>query len=171
MGFPRAPSTLRKPVRAALAAALLAMPGMLTAKTFTSTMTLNADIVPSCDVFAVPLMFGTLPTANFTVDKNSTIRVTCSPTVSFSVGIDNGKNFGGGKRRMLRQGGGGAKYLSYELYIDAAQTRRWGTATGAVVNVTTPANGAPIVLPVYGHTSGNVSAGPYVDLVTISVTF
>lgn len=173
MGY-RAPlQSAQRLLPAVLAAALLAAPAGVHAQSYTESVTLQATVVKTCTVFAVPLMFGNVPRMNPSVDAQTNIIVTCTPDTPFVVAIDDGQNFGGGSRRMQRlgNGGGGQKWLDYELYRNAARTARWGSTAGQSVSGTAPSNGNPVVLPVYGRASGNVIAGPYMDVVTVSLSF
>ena len=157
---------------AVLAAALWALPGAARAQTAAGTLTLQANVQRSCTLFAIPLMFGMFPPGNVTVNAQSNINVTCTPGTPFSVAIDNGLNFGGGSRRMRRLGGGGGgQWLRYEIYRNAARTQRWGTSAAQIVSGVAPANGGSVALIAYGRASGNPSAGPYDDFVTVTLTF
>ena len=72
---------------------------------------------------------------------------------------------------MTRQGGGGAKFLTYEIYSDLARTKRWGSAPAETVTVTTPGNGAYLYRTLYGTTIGNVGSGAYLDTITVTITY
>lgn len=170
MGRLRAPLPGQRPLAIVMTAALAMVPAAVRAKQVeTTAIVLNATVKDSCKTFAIPLLFGTLPTANFKVDKNSVIHLTCTPNMVVTVMIDDGQNVGGGSRRMKLQAGGGPRFLPYELYSDAAQTKRWGGTLATGVKATIPASGARVSLPVYGHTEGNVKSGPYLDTVTVTI--
>lgn len=130
-----------------------------------------ARITRKCDAFALPMMFGMLPGGAFIVDRSSVIHVTCTPSTTFTIALDDGENFGAGRRRMSRMTGSGRRFLSYELYKNAARTQRWGSSPVQSLTQTAPANGSAIALPVFGRTWGTAGAGPYKDVVTITLTF
>lgn len=145
---------------------LVALPSAASAK---NIMTVTADVVRSCNLAALPLMFGTLSVFLPTATAQAPIFVDCTPNTSFTVAIDNGLNFSG-QRRMRRIGPGFGSFLNYEIYRDAARTQRWGTTAAQTVTRVAPADGK-VTLYAYGRTSGFIIAGPFEDTVTITLTF
>lgn len=160
--------------RLSIATATIAVAGAagapLRAQTYASTMQIDAKVIPTCDVFALPLSFGTIPILLPNTDAQTRITVTCTPNTAFTVGIDNGLNFST-RRRMIRIGPGLGTFLNYEIYRNAARTQRWGNVGGELASSTAPANGAAVVFTAYGRAYGFVVAGPFQDTVTIAVTF
>lgn len=134
-----------------------------------NAMVVRATVVRSCNVAALPMMFGTVSILLPDASVQTPIFVDCTPFTSYSVAIDNGQNFNG-QRRMIRTGPGFGSFLNYEIYSDAARTQRWGTTAGQVITGTAPANGKATHFA-YGRTAGFIAAGPFEDTVTITVTF
>ena len=72
-----------------MAGALMVAPATARGESVKSeAITVQASVKNSCKTFAVPLLFGTLPTANFKVDKDSVIHLTCTPGLVVTVMID-----------------------------------------------------------------------------------
>lgn len=162
------PTYAHLPVRRALATmfatAVMAMPAA--AK---NTLVLRADVVRSCNLSALPMMFGSISILLPDASVQTPIYVECTPNTTYTVAIDNGQNFNG-QRRMVRIGPGIGRYLNYEIYSDAARTQRWGTNAAQSVTRVAPANGKT-TLYAYGRTTGFIVAGPYEDTVTITIAF
>ncbi|WP_165961160.1 spore coat U domain-containing protein [Qipengyuania sediminis] len=133
------------------------------------TMVLRANVVRSCHLAALPMMFGTVSILFPDASVQTPIYVDCTPNTNYTVAIDNGRNFNG-QRRMARIGTGLGSFLNYEIYSDAARTQRWGSTPAQVVTRVAPANGKT-TLYAYGRTTGFIAAGPFEDVVTITITF
>lgn len=136
-----------------------------------ATMAVSVEVLPNCTVAAEPLAFGGV-TAGATPAAGATasIEVACGPDVTFAVSLDNGQNPDNGTRRALDPATG--QYLAYDIFADAAHTRRWG-GVGAqnVAGVTSPTGTAR--LTAYGliGSETQVAAGRYGDLVTVTTDF
>lgn len=145
--------------------------GAQSGRTATATMAVSIEVTASCTVAAEPLAFGAATAADApALGATATIEVTCGGAVPFTVGLDDGQNFSGGSRRALDPATGA--YMSYEIYADAARTRRWGASgAAAVVDFTTTAG--PVRLTAYGAIDGAspAGAGRYADLVTVTTNF
>lgn len=165
MGICAKPSGFGIAVALAAAAHLVA-PSPASAK---NTMVLNATVVRSCNLAALPMMFGTISILLPDATVQTPIFVDCTPNTTYTVAIDNGQNFNG-QRRMIRTGAGWGTYLNYEIYSNAARTQRWGTTPAQVVTRVAPANGKT-TLYAYGRTTGFIAAGPFEDTVTITIAF
>ena len=132
-------------------------------------MVLSANVVRSCNLAALPMMFGTVSILFPDASVQTPIYVDCTPNTTYTVAIDNGRNFNG-QRRMARIGPGLGTFLNYEIYSNAARTQRWGSTPAQVVTRVAPANGKT-TLYAYGRTTGFIAAGPFEDEVTITITF
>ena len=135
-------------------------------------MPVSAITLNSCAVVALPLVFGTLnQLGGATTDSQTTVTVTCTPGVSFDVGMDLGAHASGGVRQMQSPLGG--HIVPYRLYSNASRTVAWGSTTGSNTVAGTAAL-VPVLLTVYGRVAGDaalVPADAYTDLVTVTVTF
>ena len=156
-----------RPISTVAAAALAAAPFGVSAKTLTNTMIARMNVDTSCRVFTEPLSFGTVNINNVQVDATAALRLSCGPGVAYAVAIDNGQYFNG-ERRMYA--GNGNLYVAYEIYRNAARTQRWGVGANQVTGVT-PLNGEA-TLTLYGRVPDTRKpARPYLDRVTVTVTF
>lgn len=137
-----------------------------------NTMTLNANVTRSCNLGALPMMFGTVSIINPRVDVTAAMFIDCTPGTAFTVTMDNGLHFQAGDRRMENPLATGARrYLSYEIYRNAARTQRWGATPATGITQTAPANGK-VTLTAYGRVDDRRSAaGAYEDTVTVTITF
>jgi spore coat protein U-like protein len=167
---------MKTPARLALATALgaLLLPARPAhAASASQNFQVTATVAKECTITASDIGFGTYDpvTANDAapIDTTGTINVRCTKGTAYTVGLSQGGNYSGG-RRMI--GGGGADYLSYELYTDNAGGTLWGTSAPNLVGGTA-ANKAAIPLTVYARLPGNqdVPQGSYADTVAAIVNF
>lgn len=133
----------------------------------------TATVVRGCTIAATDLAFGVYPAIASppTVLATSTIQVTCALGDTYTIGLNNGVNAGGGpfaQRRMARTTAP-LDYLAYNLFKDAARTQNWGDTGPARVSGT--GTGSAQVHTVFGQLPGGqvVRVGPYVDTVTVTV--
>jgi spore coat protein U-like protein len=149
------------------AAAGAAAPFAAWAGTTTATVDARLRVDTSCRLFTEPLAFGTVNVNSVSVDATSTVRLSCGPSVAYSVAIDNGLYFNG-ERRMY--GGVGNLYTAYEIYRNAARTLVWGSGANQLSGVT-PADGE-VTLTLYGRVPDTRKPSrPYIDQVTVTVSF
>lgn len=101
-------------------------------------------------------------------DESSLVRMTCTNRAAYQVGLDNGQNASGTTRRMSS----GSGFVTYELYRDTQRTLRWGTTLNTDT-MTGTGSGSQQTLTVFGRvpTQAAVRAGPYSDIVTVTVTY
>lgn len=142
------------------------------ASTVQTTMAVTATNANSCAVVASPLVFGTLnQVSGSATDTQTTVVVTCTPGISYNVGLDGGAHTVAGVRQM--QAVLGTALIPYTVFSDAARATAWGNSVG-VDTVARTATVLPTSLTVYGRipaNSGLVASGAYADLVTVTVTF
>lgn len=130
-------------------------------------MVVSATVRESCAVDAGPLVFGTVDSLAPARAAQAVLTVACTPGAGFTVTLDEGRNGGGGERRMADAGG--TRFLAYDIYHDAAGARRWSAASPATGIA--PAGGA-VTLSAYGRISArSAAAGDYGDVVTVSIEF
>lgn len=154
-------------ISAIAAAALAAVPIAASAGTVTNTLTARIRVDTSCRLFTETLSFGTVTLANQQVDATATFRLSCGPSVAYSVEIDNGLHYNGSRRMFA---GSGNIYTAYEIYRDAAHTQIWGSGVNQISGVT-PADGE-VTLIAYGHVPDTRKpARAYTDRVTVTVNF
>lgn len=143
--------------------------GPLTAGTANGTMAATVTVEESCHIDARPLVFGAAPVENGRIEAKSSVVLACTPAASYVVTLDEGRHGAGGTRRMAAAAG--TDFLAYELYSDAARTRRWGATAASAVGAVAPADGV-VELAVFARLStGHVLAGDFGDTVTVTVSF
>jgi spore coat protein U-like protein len=144
------------------------LPAQAPAATTTTTFTVTATVISVCVVAAQPLSFGNYsPVSGTALDATTTVTATCTLSVPYTVGLDNGVNASATQRRMALL----TSFLNYELYSDSSRTQRWGSAGGELVSGT--GSGAAQTLTVYGRVPAGqvVGAGAFSDVITVTVTF
>ena len=134
--------------------------------------TATATVPNRCSITsASSLDFGTVPgLIDANRDRNSTITLSCTRRTPWQIALDNGRN-ASGSARALRLGTSG-NLVRYELYRDAARTQRWGAALNVDTLPGTGTGGSQAVT-VYGRVPAGqvVPAGPYADVITVTVTY
>lgn len=166
MRTPRTTNSVRTGAIIAAATLSAAMPSVAHGK---STLQVDGTVVRGCSLGLQPLMFGPVAFLFPNATAQSFVAVECTPGTTFTLAMDDGQNFNG-QRRMRRTGPGFGTYLNYEIYSDAARTRRWGRIASQTVTRTATGNGK-VNLQAYGHATGFVAAGPFEDVVTVTITF
>ncbi len=144
------------------------LPTQLPAATTTTTFSVTATVISVCVVAAQPLSFGNYsPVSGSTLDATTTVTATCTLSIPYTVGLDNGVNASGTQRRMALL----TSFLSYELYSDSSRTQRWGSSGAELVSGS--GSGTAQSLTVYGRVPAGqvVGAGAFADVITVTVTF
>jgi spore coat protein U-like protein len=142
--------------------------GPACASSTSATLSVSAVVEQSCNLDVRPLRFALGGDATG-ADADSSLAVSCTPDTAFVVSLDDGQHRAAGGRRMADSTGNG--FLAYELYSDAARTRRWGADLTAAVSGQVVGAQA-VTLPIYGRLgSGAAGAGAYTDVVTVTVSF
>lgn len=157
---------MRRGIAGLLAALCAVAPAAVSAK---STLQVQGNVVRGCGLGLQPLMFGPIAWLFPTATAQSLVAVECTPGTTFTIAMDDGQNFNG-QRRMARSGPGFGSFLNYEIYSDAARTRRWGRTATQTVTRTATGDGK-VSLQAYGRASGFIAAGPFQDIVTVTITF
>jgi spore coat protein U-like protein len=153
----------------AAALGMLASTGQ--AATATTTFQVTATVTTSCSVTANPLAFGNY-SPGAASNATTTVAVTCSRTLPYTIGLDQGTGTGAttAARVMTLAGGGGT--LAYGLFQNAARSTAWGNTAGTDTLAAT-GTGAVQNFPVYGQIAAGQSsaAGAYADTVTVSINY
>jgi len=164
-----------------LTALWLAGTAVATAGTSTTTFTVSATVVATCQINAGPLNLGQYsPGSGAPLHVNTTISVQCTtgtaaPTLTLNAGSS-----GGTMANRLLAGPSGTK-LQYNLYTSNAYTTVFGDGTGgsSTVPVTIGSNSfaTPVQVTVFGQlldSAANQSAatpGTYTDTVTATLSY
>jgi len=144
------------------------------ALTQTSTMPVSMTVVPSVNVSATSLNFGSIaPSAGS--DANATISVTAANGTAYTVTLDAGLNYDGSSR-IVKSGATTGGY--YYLYTDMG-ANEWGDSgfgntyngMGSAPGVTGTGSGAIQNLTVYGQLGAFSTGGTFTDTVTVTVNY
>lgn len=154
------------------AATLMALLGLgaaahaQTVKETVGTLQVRARLDAACGVTLEDMDFGPYHDPSGSKAK-TTIQVRCTPGVRYNVALDGG---GGGDVDHRRMSGAGE--LAYQLYVDAANKRVFGDATGGET-VSADANGKWQKITVYGDVPKRQGppSGGYQDIVTMTLTY
>lgn len=157
---------------AVLAATFVTTPAMA-AGSANGSLAVNALVLESCTVIALPLAFGAIAdVGGVDVDTTATLTLACTPNADYEIALDNGQNDNSGQRRM--KSAAADEYLPYEIYKDETRLSRWGN-TANTTTLPGKANALGVsVLTAYGRIASgteSVTAGLYSDTVTVTVNF
>lgn len=136
-----------------------------------TTFTVSATVIAACAVSASNLSFGNYnPTSATPTDSQTTLNVTCTNGVGYSIGMNAGAGTGAtvAARKMTQA----AYTLNYTLYGDSGRNTVWGNTLGVDV-LTSTATGALQTFTVYGRVPAGQTApgGAYSDTITVTVTY
>jgi spore coat protein U-like protein len=136
-------------------------------------MPIRVDVLDSCTIAALPLVFLMPVPVNAQIDRTTTITVSCPPNTAYTIDLDDGLN---------AQGGGGFKrrvkhatlndYMNYELYQNGPGNKIWGQGNSRNFAGNSGLSGVS-VHTIFGRlqAKSNASAGQYRDVVTVTVNY
>lgn len=132
---------------------------------FTVQITLAND----CAVTAQNIDFGPNGLLNANIDQTGQVRVTCTPTVPYSVSLSLGNT---GTSPTARKMVNGAQSITYGLYQDSNRTVPWGN-TIPTNTVARTGDGTAQGITVYGRVppQATPSPGTYSDTIIVTVTY
>lgn len=154
-----------------LLASAVAMPAQALT-TITTQFNVTATVLANCAVSATNLVFGTYTASSPTpLTASSTVSVTCTNSLAYTVALDGGSVAASVAAREMSDGA--THTLNYQLYTANTYASIWGDGTASTVTVAGTGNGAAQPLTVYGRIPASqfVTAGSYLDHVTVSVTY
>lgn len=161
-----------------LASALLALGGFAVSAsgaTASSSFQVKLAINAACSVTTTGALDFTAASADSTADVTSNatnIKVTCSKTTAYNVGLTPSSNSTNGTGAM-KGTGSNADTIAYSLYKTTGGTDVWGNVIGTNTK-TGVGNGNAQNLTVYGKVLGsalNVTPDSYSDTVAVVVTY
>lgn len=161
--MPRLPRGLALP--AALLAALLLGPAPALAET--------------CTVAAPTLAFGTYDVFSPSpLNSGGTVTVTCTTLISLNVSFNVTLSTGSSGNHSARTMTSGAATLAYQVYVDSARSRIWGSGSQNS-SIFTGGYLLGVLFPVvtsfdfYAQVPArqNVTPGSYADVLTVTVTY
>ncbi len=133
----------------------------------------SASAAPSCTISVTSVNFGTYDVFRPS-DSTSTGSVVyrCNgSTNAITITLGRGQSATFSPRVMKKAG----ESLSYNLYLDAAQTSIWGDGTGGTQTYSNanPPNNTNVTVIIYGRVpaGSDVSAGAYADTVAATINF
>lgn len=139
--------------------------------TATPTFTVTATVTSNCNVSATTLNFGTSGVLTANKDATSSLTVTCTQAVTYTVGLSAGVGAGAtvAARKMT---GPSSNTVTYSLYRDTARTLVWGVTIGTNTIAGT-GTGSGQVNTVFGRVPPQTTPipGTYTDTITATVTF
>lgn len=156
--------------------ALAGATGSALAAAATTTFTVSATVLKTCQVSATNLNFGNYTPGGGAATSASTVGVTCTNmtpyTVYLSVGTTTGASFA---QRLMANG---SNTLQYNLYTSNAYTTVWGDTTGGTGDEAGTGAGLATTqnYTVYGQlpdSATNQTAAPlaYTDTITVTVNY
>jgi spore coat protein U-like protein len=150
---------------------ILALPAGASAATATGRMNVRITIQAACEVVSSSdLDFGSVTSTGSAIDQSSTIAVKCSNATPYNLGL--GLGSGGSSTTARKMSAGGAEFVSYGLYRDAARSQPWGETIGTDT-ATATGTGSNQNFTVYGRVNSQTTPAPgsYSDVVTVTVTY
>lgn len=160
----------RRILAAAFFACIAGVPAW--ASTATTQFNVTATVLANCAVSATDLTFGNYAATSGTpLAATSTLSVTCTNGLSYTVSLDGGTNTGSVAARAMTDGA--THNLTYGLYTTIGYTNLWGDGTAGTVTAAGTGSGSAQSLTVYGRVpiSQFVTAGNYTDRITVTVTY
>lgn len=144
------------------------------AATTNGTLALTAKVQASCSVAAAAIDFPIYdPIADSGRTAQTNLSIVCTKNHSATIGLDDGGNFTAATGRAMI-GGTGADLLKYELYQDAAMSKRFGSSGIERLGYVGKGKTADTSVVVYAQiVSGqnDTPAGSYADSVVIDIAF
>ncbi len=142
----------------------------------TVTLTVSVTVNNDCTISAPNISFGGAPVVSAFSTVNQSISISCTKDTPYTVGLDDGQNASGGRRRMVS----GSDFLSYDIFKSAGSTA-WGSigtarrsSSDAEVN---PGNGLGLGAQIFNYNAKVYTdqvtppAGSYLDNVILDVGF
>ncbi|WP_176507482.1 MULTISPECIES: Csu type fimbrial protein [Pseudomonas] len=93
----------------------------------TQTMTVNLTVSNDCQITTPSISFGSAPVVAGFGTVSQSVSLSCTKGSAYTVGLNDGENVSGGRRRMKSSAG---NYLAYDIFKSAG-TVRWGSLTTA----------------------------------------
>jgi len=156
---------------AGAAICLLPFVSAASAATATSNFTTQITLGAACNVnSASNIDFGSHGVLTADVPGTSTIKVQCTNTTTYNIGLDAGGGTGATVADRLMSNG--SNTVKYSLYQDSGHATVWGN-TITTDTVSSTGTGAEQSFTVYGLVPAQTTPAPgiYNDTVNVTVTF
>ena len=157
-------------ILAALSLMGLAAPAL--AGQATASFSVSATVQSSCAVSAGNLAFGNYSAATASPnDVTSTISVTCTGGLPYTVALDGGTTTATVNARAMTDGN--SHNLTYALYTTSGRSTIFGDGTSSTQTLGGTGNGAAQSVTVFGRIpmAQYVTAGNYTDSVGVTVNY
>ncbi|MEG0862341.1 MAG: spore coat U domain-containing protein [Pseudomonas sp.] len=92
-----------------------------------TNLTVNLTVSNDCQITTPVISFGSAPVVSGFATVNQSVNLSCTKGSSYTVGLDDGQNVAGGRRRMKSSAN---NFLAYDIFKSAG-TVRWGALTSA----------------------------------------
>lgn len=137
-----------------------------TAVSFSASATVQAN----CSVSANNLNFGNILSFGTNIDAQSTMSLTCSNGLPYTVGLSGGSS--GATDPTQRKMHAGSDTITYGLYSNSARSAPWGDLIGTNT-VAGTGNASAQSLTIFGRVySGQTPpVGAYSDVIAVTVTY
>ncbi|TNC71320.1 Csu type fimbrial protein [Rubellimicrobium roseum] len=135
------------------------------------TLTVRANVVPSCTVSVGAMAFGSIPGAiTSPINAQASLSVTCTNAVPYRIALGQGlgPSVTNPRERQMRNG---ASALTYGLYKDSGRSSPWGWAGADEMAAT--GTGLQQLYSVFGQIEAGQSGqiGTYADSVVVTITY
>ena len=127
----------------------------------TQTLTVTLTVSNDCQITTPNISFASAPVVGGFATVNQSINIACTKGSNYTVGLDDGQNVAGGRRRMKSAAN---NYLAYDIFKSAG-TVRWGSV-GAARRASSDANVNPGAGTGTGSQVFNYNAKVYTDQAT-----
>jgi spore coat protein U-like protein len=129
-----------------------------------------ATVVPTCNISATNVNFGTVGFISSNVDATSNLNAQCNISLPYTLSL-NGGNAGASnptQRKMAKA----SEQITYGLYKDSARAQPWGSTIGTDT-VAGTGTGLSQNITVYGRVPAQTTGSPgtYSDTIVVTVTY
>ncbi|MFJ4066085.1 spore coat protein U domain-containing protein [Pseudomonas sp. NPDC089996] len=143
----------------------------------TQTLRVTLTVTNDCQITTPSISFGSAPVVAGFGTVNQSVSLSCTKGSAYTVGLNDGENVSGGRRRMKSTAG---NFLAYDIFKSAG-TVRWGSLTTARRSSSdadvNPGNGTGTGSQVFNYNAkvytdqATPPAASYLDNVILDVQF
>ena len=147
---------------------------LVAAGSATASLQVSATVSANCTISTASVAFPAydpiVTHASANDDGTGTVTITCTRGTATTIGLGLGGNASGSQRRLKDAT---TDYINYALYLDAARTTVWGSASPNLLTPAAAPDKNPRSFTVYGRipSAQDVPAGAYTDTVVATVNF
>jgi spore coat protein U-like protein len=132
--------------------------------------TVTATDTTNCAVSASTLNFGSVGVLRSSVDASSSVTVTCTNALPYTIALDGGSS--GATNPTQRVMSQASQHITYGLYRDSARAQPWGDAVGTNTAAGS-GSGLAQTLTVFGRVPAQTTPTPgtYSDTVVVTISY